>query len=683
MLANARAADAQVVAAAALQEPAGPPSAVDPAADQVTPTDALQTPAVRPADALPPGAADPAARNRLPDLSKLITATLRGYLDGQPNPQPLLDAINAQLTPDPAALSSVLEDVWDQTLKMGTQASKDAMRGRKWDQPDAIGVGMAPLLTLAPVVTLVAGSIMAAFGSALPPVSEYPDELQAVMRCLDQFGAGLTDGMSGSGLCDLQVYEDLYTKFATSMQDHMLIATTVIQAGMLIGIGEKLVGDLIGIVALILLLSSGPILVAVLCYAGWSLWQAGAEGIAHDMGYGLGQMAADPFLKLQAVPVGLEFLLLIGRLMGPLFLEVILFMIGEEPLSLAAKGAAEVAPAMREIWAILKLLWKTKPETKALFAQAEKQGVELLEFFEPEAKALGQTAYQNLIALLARSDSEQLLKEMYEYFYAVSDQPDLMRKAVGEILEFVAGLSDEEYAGLKVFQKYRPHANASPKFPGPRHSNLSWVEFVLDIEDPDVDQKKLFGLLGPVADRLVRNDDGIVKVISEYVYGGSKNTGAIGALAAAKEILAQRPDSWLRFEVDGEDRILDIVAYRLRQTWTDNGFRTEYFLQLVAEVKNYPSGLIKGGDQYEGLLTQMRKDLVRHATNGDPDLEMLAWFMDQTGYTALKDQMGEMFWEALTLEKATIVNAGVDFAAVELALMDRLNGGLLLMAYQI
>ncbi|MFG2100055.1 hypothetical protein ACGFJ5_05570 [Micromonospora echinaurantiaca] len=680
MLAGPRAADQQVVAAVAVQQPAGSPAAVDPTADQVTVVGVVSTPAVRTPGALPPGAADPAARNRLPDLAALIETTLRGHLAGDADLRPLLDALDAQLSPDPGALQAVLQEVWDQTLRLGTEASKAAMRGRSWSDAGAVEAGLAPLLTLAPVVTQVASSLLATFGAALPPVTDYPDELQAVLRGMAAFGGGLRDGLTGSGLCELQFYEDIYAKFCTSMQEHMLIASTVVQAGMVIGIGERLVEDLIGIVALILLLSSGPILVAVLCYAGWTLWQAGAEQVARETGGMLAAAAAEPFLKLHAAPVGVEFLLLLGRIMGPIFLDAILLMIGEGAVVAGARNAVQAA-RMAEIWAKLKTLWATLPDVRPLLDEVAARAFELLDFFKPALATLGTEAEEKFLRLLQREQSDALLVEIRDYLESLSEDPAKVATALGAILDFLDDLSEEEFAGLLAYERYRPYSNASPAHPGPQYAEVGWVD-LLFIQDMEGNAKELFALLGPIAGRLCLHHDGICTVLGDYLFGGGKYTGAAGVLLAARQIIDERPDAWVRFEVDADDRVLDIVAYGAEFVWTNQGFRRQYVLQLVAEVKTYPSGTLTH-DQYHKLLRQMRKDLVRHATSGDPQLELLSWLIDPVGYQALNEQLRYMFWEALHLEHGNLVNQGVDYLALEVALMERLEAGLLLSPYRI
>ncbi|MFC4019988.1 hypothetical protein ACFOW4_18865 [Micromonospora sp. GCM10011542] len=670
MAASVRAADTLVTAPAAVS---GPVQVADVTAPPAPGVDVTAPGALRPPASLPPGALDHAARISVDDLADPIARTLRDVAAARPDLSPLLTALRTGLSPDPVALAAVLQSVWDQIVELATELSDQAMSGRLWSEAGALALGLAPFGLLAPVLADVATALLDEYGPALPPITEYPTELQVAWAALESFAGGMTDELTGAGLLSAGFYAEIYDKFSASMLEHALIATTVVQAGMVVGIVESVVGDLVGLVALVLLLSSGPVLIALLTYVLWSAWQAGAVQLAEDLGRGLAGLVTEPLGKLHDAETGVPFLYLLGRLIGPAFLEAVLVATGASPLSMAAKGGPRVASA-------LVLVEKMKPAlpptdgARKLVRLIEDRAGDALRYFQPLLDEIGGDALGQFTRLMARERTPELFEDLRDL---IESDLDGAAATLAKVLATVDGYTDQQYRGLLLLSQHPPH---SPVRGGGPYSQFTWAEFLAE-EGLEDTVKLLVDLLGAVGQRIQYSDGGLTTVISEFFSGGGRTTGAAGALMAAKSILDTNPGTWLRFEVGELRRVVDIVAYEIQATVANGRVVRRLVVKLEAEIKTYPSGVLDP-ERRAKLLVQMRKDLVRHATGGDPTLDELVWLLDPQGYEALAEEFKVMFLEAFDKEAGTIAKAGVDVDVVREALLDKLTFDVLVNFYQ-
>ncbi|MCP2323229.1 hypothetical protein HDA40_001736 [Hamadaea flava] len=658
--------------------PTAGPTGADPAADQVTGDAVVAAVAIRPADSLPPGTTDPAARATVDDLGELIDRTLLTYLDGEPDIGPLVEAITTRLSPDPGALADLFQLVWDKSTILWTRASDDLMRGRDWAESGALQLGFGPLGLLAPAVYDLAKPVMATFAASLPPLSEYPDVLQAAYRDMTEFAAGMEEGLSGSGLCELSFYTEIFDNLTASVQQHLVVANPVIQAGMVAGLVERLVGDLLGVVALVLLLSSGPILVALICFVVYSMWQAGQEKLAHEAGGMLATAAAQPFVTLHSAAVGVDLLFQLGRILGPIIFDILLFAIGEEPIELAVKGARQ-ATRVADIFERLKPFLPATKEAELLIDRVAQEGMELLQWFKPTLLHYDTALDDVFLRVLTLDGSDTILRDIREYVEA-NAEGEAVHELVRRLITAVDQMTEQRLEGLLFLSEHRPHTNASPKYPGPMFGEINWtdvLEFAPETMEGTPDE--LFDLLGAIAPRVLRNDSGITKVIFDFVMGGHIYTGAAGALLAAKKLITDNPAALLRFEVDDTNRVIDIITYLIETVQQDDQVVERLVLDLIAEVKSLPSGVLDGR-QRSKLIKQMRKDLLRHATMGDADLDRLVWLLDPRGYPALRAKLWVMFREALDAERGNIAKL-VDLNRFRQGLEDKIARGILVQPY--
>ncbi|MFF5180044.1 hypothetical protein ACFY2Q_18640 [Micromonospora sp. NPDC000316] len=670
MVASVRAADARVTAPSAL---GGPVPITDVTAPPAPGVDVTAADALRPPGSLPPGAVDHTARLAVDDLTDLIAGTLRDVAAGRGDLSPLLDAVRTGLAPDPAALAALLTSVWDQIVALATELSDRAMSGRLWSKAGALALGLAPFGLLAPVLVEVASTVLDAYGPALPPLSEFPTELQVAWTALESFASGMTDELTGAGLLSVGFYAEIYDKFSASMLQHALVATTVVQAGMVVGIVESVVGDLVGMVALVLLLSSGPVLLALLTYVLWSAWQAGAVQLAGDLSRGLAGLATEPLGKLHDTETGVPFLYLLGRLIGPVFLEAVLVATGASTLSMAAKGGPRVAGALSLVETMKPALPPTDGARKLVLLIEDRAG-DALRYFQPLLDEIGGDALGQFTRLMARERTPELFEDLRDL---IESDLDNAAATLARVLATVDGYTDQQYRGLLLLSRHPPH---SPVRGGGPYSQFTWAEFLAE-EGLEDSVKLLVDLLGAVGHRVQYSDGGLTTVISEFLSGGGRTTGAAGALMAAKSILDTNPGTWLRFEVGELRRVVDIVAYEIQATVTNGRVVRRLVVKLEAEIKTYPSGVLDP-DRRAKLIVQMRKDLRRHATGGDPTLDELVWLLDPKGYEELAEEFKLMFREAFDLEVGTIAAAGVDVNAVRAALLDKLTFDVLVNFFQ-
>jgi hypothetical protein len=249
-----------------------------------------------------------------------------------------------------------------------------------------------------------------------------------------------------------------------------------------------------------------------------------------------------------------------------------------------------------------------------------------------------------------------------------------------KILSFAASLSEQRWAGVMLLREHPPYSNVSRA--GPQFANYSWPDFFSEdgLEDA---LGTLLDLLGAIDGRVVTTDGGLTQVISDFLYGGGKTTGAAGALTAAKAILDTRPGTVLRFEVGEIRRVLDIVAYQVEAVVENGQVIRRLIMELEVEVKTLPNLPALDPDLRAKIVVQMRKDLLRHVLDeADPTLERLQWLLDPDGYEAFAPEFETMFREALQAEAGTLANFGADVAAVTAALDEQLTSGALLNFYQ-
>ncbi|WCN78926.1 hypothetical protein [Micromonospora sp. LH3U1] len=567
----------------------------------------------------------------------------------------------------------MLQSVWDQAIELATDLSDHAMSGRLWSEAGALRLGLAPFGLLAPVLADVATALLDQYGPALPPITEYPTELQVAWDALDAFVRGMTDELTGAGLLSASFYAEIYDKFSASMLQHALVATTVLQAGMVVGIVESVVGDIVGLVALVLVLSSGPVLIALLTYVLWSAWQAGAVALAEALGRGLAGLATEPLGKLHDAATGVPFLYLLGRLIGPAFLEAVLMATGASTMSMAAKGSARATRALTLVETMKPALPNTEGAREIVRLIEDRAGA-ALRYFQPMLDDIGGDALGQFTRLMARERTPELFEDLRDLI-----ESDLYhgKETLTKVLAAVDGFTDQQYRGLLLLSQHPPH---SPVRGGRDYSQFTWAEFLAE-DGLEEAVALLVDLLGAVGHRIQYSDGGLATVISEFFGGGGRTTGAAGSLMAAKSILDTHPGSWLRFEVGELRRVVDIVAYELQATVENGRMVRRLVLKLEAEIKTYPSGVLDP-ERRAKLVRQMRKDLVRHATGGDQTFDELVWLLDPKGYEELAEEFKIMFREAFDLEASALGQAGVDVALARSALLEKLTFDVLVNFYQ-
>lgn len=663
-----RAADVAVLDPGATDGPAVPDVATDLVSPDQVSGSSVADPAVVTAGPAPTGGPDPAAVATVAESAVELHALLRRLLidrdvDREEMLAQIVTVVAAGLRPDAVAVAGALEQLWG----LGTDLLDGAFPATgALPTVDQVRAQLAPYADLADAVSRSASAVLSQFTGLWPPAEQLPAPFPTIAGGFEAFFAGLVDTATGEGLNTSGYWTQILTNLQTSLAEHCIVGPTVVEAGIVAGIAKNLGGDLVGLAGLILLAGSGPVLVGLLAFAAYSAWEAGVDGVAHELGSGLASLVMQPLQTLHDTTPGVEFLYRLGEIIGPVLLDLLLWATGAEPLALVAEvmTSAKVASA---IGVLRRLFPVTAPQP--LLEMIDAIGPELRAGLREALLALSADGASLVDDLAARPGSASIVADLADYVEELDGNKDALAQVV-YALRALASMTSEEFEAMVVISERLPAT-------GP-FAHFGLVELLADGEAGPL-TTELAGLLGPIVGSMDPRDYGLASVIGSFFGNDSQRTGARGALRVAAELVAESAPTFLRFEESELRRVVDIVATRLA---VDSAGREVIETVLSVEVKAYPAGTLAPKSATK-LMTQMGRDLLRVLTAGDTTFETLRWYLDDAGYDALHAEFEGLFVAALGAIRGDLQRLGLDPAEIEVAVDVALANGSLLRRYHL
>ncbi|MEM7583738.1 MAG: hypothetical protein AAF560_10195 [Acidobacteriota bacterium] len=529
---------------------------------------------------------------------------------------------------------------------------------------------------------------------------------------------GFAQGFVDSGLFTPQAAYSLFEKYATSMMTWNVLSTAIIQCGVVYGILERFYTDIKGIIDAIGLILDQEELQRVINTIARVLYDPEAEQEAFEMGHMLALAFLQPILNLVRASTGFWFLWELGKLLGPIFLDILLWIFGVGPGSFAKQlvtGPVGVTTVAR---IFTKHLRRAVPKKVRVPDQVQVFRTTVRQLADNEDSPVTD-------AFVERLRDPELHDLVDEIVVAIDDDV----AGLDDSLEIMGRLSDKELRGLAWYQRIfrgagrADHASSTYKSgkgtPGASYTftnpnvdyryrkdpktgksirratnaggaHFDWHNFLTDF--PEEFCHNLFDVLDDLGPKMV--DDSIRFPLGAIMRGGKEAQGAWGSLLAAQSQLRRDPNLAFRFEVP--DHVIapsfrqveyDFIAYRARtegelralatvaETLDPDSFKDSPLVEVVvrAESKDYRKSNITEGGR---IRDQMMRYLVDAIENGDLEFKKFAYFVPASNETKLRAAIESELLEAFDLpevESVILADSALDISVLRAALVKQIG----------